>query len=172
MTLSLATPGGIADARGLVAALSLGAQGVWIGTRCLAAREANVHATYPRGVIEASAGDTMYTGAFDGGWPDAPHRFLRNAMLTAWEAAGRPPAPGRPGDGDTVATAPDGRSLPRYHMAMPQDGAAGDVEEMALYAGQGVGLVRACERTADIVRALRDSARRRWPDPNSRRRRP
>jgi NAD(P)H-dependent flavin oxidoreductase YrpB (nitropropane dioxygenase family) len=152
--------GGIGDARGLVAAMSLGAQGAWIGTRFLAAREANVHAAYRRRLVAAGAGDTVYTHAFDGGWPDAPHRVLRNRTLTAWEAAGCPPAPGRPGEGDTVAIAPDGRGLPRYHMAMPQAGADGEVDEMALYAGQGVGLVRACAPAADIVGAFRDGARR------------
>ena len=91
--------GGITDARGLAAALSLGAQGAWIGTLFLAAREANVHAAYRSRLIAARAGDTVYTGAFDGGWPEAPHRVLRNATLTAWEAAGRPPAPGRPARG-------------------------------------------------------------------------
>ena len=42
------------------------------------------------GSLAAAAGDAVYTEAFDGGWPDAPHRVLRNATLTAWEAAGRP----------------------------------------------------------------------------------
>ncbi|MFZ0017572.1 MAG: nitronate monooxygenase [Acetobacteraceae bacterium] len=38
--------GGIADARGVAAALALGAKGVWVGTRCLAAEEANIHRAY------------------------------------------------------------------------------------------------------------------------------
>ena len=152
--------GGIADARGVVAVLSLGAKGAWIGTRFLLADEANVHAAYRRRVLAASADDTVYTEVFTEGWPDAPHRVLRNGTLTAWEAAGRPAAGQRPGEGDHVATAPNGAALPRYHMAMPQAGTDGDVEEMALYAGQGVGLARACAPAADIVRELRDGARR------------
>ena len=152
--------GGIADARGVVAVLSLGAQAAWIGTRFLLAAEANVHAAYRDRLIAADAGDTVYTELFDGGWPDAPHRVLRNATLTAWEAAGRPMAPDRPGEGDRVATAPNGTALPRYHMAMPQAATNGDVEEMALYAGQGVGLVRGCAPAADIVREIRDGALR------------
>ncbi len=152
--------GGIADARGVVAVLSLGAQAAWIGTRFLLAAEANVHAAYRDRLIAANAGDTVHTGMFDGGWPDAPHRVLRNATLAAWEAAGRPAAPDRPGEGDLVATAPNGSALPRYHMAMPQAGTNGDVEEMALYAGQGVGLARVCTPAADIVREIRDGALR------------
>ena len=152
--------GGIADARGVVAMLSLGAQATWIGTRFLLAAEANVHAAYRDRLIAANAGDTVYTEVFDGGWPDASHRVLRNATLTAWEAAGRPAAPDRPGEGDLVATAPNGSALPRYHMALPQAGTDGDVEAMALYAGQGVGLMRACSPAAGIVEELRDGALR------------
>ncbi len=152
--------GGIADARGVVAVLALGAQAAWIGTRFLLAAEANVHAAYRDRLIAAAAGDAVYTEAYDGGWPDAPHRVLRNATLTAWEAAGRPAAGHRPGEADVVATAPNGSALARYHMAMPQAGTDGDVEEMALYAGQGVGLARACAPAADMVRELRDGALR------------
>ena len=144
--------GGIADARGVVAALALGAQAAWIGTRFLLAAEANVHASYRSRLLAARASDAVHTEAFDGGWPRAPHRVLRNATLTAWEAAGRPAAPDRPGEGEIVATAPNGSALNRYHMAMPQSGTRGDIEAMALYAGQGVGLVRAC------VPAARSSA--------------
>ena len=150
--------GGIGDARGLVAALSLGAQGAWIGTRFLLAEEANVHAAYRERLLAAADGDTVYTEAFDGGWSHAPHRVLHNATLAAWEDAGRPASPHRPGEGDMVATAPNGSRLPRYHMAMPQAATEGEVLEMALYAGQGVGLARACAPAADIVRELRDGA--------------
>ena len=59
-----------------------------------------------------------------------------------------------------MATAPNGSGLRRYHMAMPQSGTQGDVEVMALYAGQGVGLAPACLPAADIVTELRDGARR------------
>jgi NAD(P)H-dependent flavin oxidoreductase YrpB (nitropropane dioxygenase family) len=152
--------GGIADGRGVVAALSLGAQAAWVGTRFLLAAEANVHAAYRDRLIAAAAADAVHTGAFDGGWPDAPHRVLRNDTLTAWEAAGCPAAPRRPGEGDIVGTAPNGSELTRYHMALPQAGTDGDVEAMALYAGQGVGLARACAPAADIVRELRDGALR------------
>jgi len=152
--------GGIADARGVVAVLALGAQGAWLGTRFLLADEANVHAAYRARVIAAVGGDSVYTEAFSGGWPDAPHRVLRNATLTAWEEAGRPGPGQRPGEGDVVATAPNGAALERYHMALPQAGTDGDVEEMALYAGQGVGLVRAGAPAADIVGELRDEALR------------
>src|SRR6202012_1771743 len=135
--------GGIADARGVAAVLSLGAQAAWIGTRFLLAAEANVHADYRARLVAAHPGDPVHTAAFGGGWPDAPPRVLRNASLTAWENAGRPAPPRRPGEGDVVATAPNGSALTRYHMAMPQTGTNGHVEAMALYAGEGGGLAHA-----------------------------
>ena len=45
-------------------------------------------------------------------------------------------------------------------MGLPQAATTGDIEAMALYAGQGVGLARTCEPAADIVGALCHDARR------------
>jgi nitronate monooxygenase len=59
--------GGIADGRGLVAALALGASGVWIGTRFLLAEEADIHGEYKAAVARAAETDTVYSSLFDGG---------------------------------------------------------------------------------------------------------
>jgi NAD(P)H-dependent flavin oxidoreductase YrpB (nitropropane dioxygenase family) len=128
--------GGIGDGRGLAAVLALGAQAAWLGTRFLTATEANTHELYRDRVVSATVTDTAYTGCFNGGWPDAPHRVLRNATLDAWEQAGRPAAPDRPGEGEVVARDPRGGDVPRYFDLMPWRGLEGDVAEMALYAGQ------------------------------------
>ena len=152
--------GGIADGRGLAAVLALGAQGAWIGTRFLLADEANVHTEYRERLMAADAHDTAYTEAFSDGWADAPHRVLRNATLTAWEGAGRPRAPDRPGEGEVIARTPNGSAITRYHMGLAQAATEGRVREMALYAGQGVGLARVCEPAADIVHGLCTEARR------------
>jgi NAD(P)H-dependent flavin oxidoreductase YrpB (nitropropane dioxygenase family) len=146
--------GGIADARGVAATVALGAAGVWVGTRFLLADEANVHPEYRRRLIAATGADTVLTSVFDGGWPDAPHRTLRNSTIARWELAGRPRAPDRPGEGDVVAQFPGGRAIARYHFAMPVAGAGGDIEAMALYAGEGCGLVRECAPAAAILSAL------------------
>ncbi|MDQ3993957.1 MAG: nitronate monooxygenase, partial [Actinomycetota bacterium] len=146
--------GGIGDGRGLAAVLTLGAQAGWLGTRFLTATEASTHDVYRRRVLESSEDDAVHTGCFDGGWPDAPHRALRNSTLTAWEEAGFPPAPTRPGERDVVATAGDGRTFLRYEDAMPLRGMEGDLEAMALYAGQSAGLVRTSGPAAEIVAAL------------------
>ena len=57
--------GGIADGRGMVAALALGADGVWVGTRLIASDEAYAHPEYKRRIIAARPGDTEVS--------DGPH---------------------------------------------------------------------------------------------------
>ncbi len=150
--------GGIADGRGLAAVLALGAQAAWIGTRFLTAAEANTHDVYRRRVIDADPESSVYTTAFDGGWPGAPHRALRNKTLTEWEQAGRPSAPDRPGEGDVIATDSNGGEHERYEDLMPLPGMVGDLDEMALYAGQSAGLVRDSAPAAEIVHSIATEA--------------
>ena len=143
--------GGIADGRGLVAALALGAQAAWMGTRFLTAAEAHTHEVYRRHVMAAEPDAAVYTTAFDGGWPEAPHRALRNKTLSDWERAGLPKSPNRPGEGDVVAVDAAGRVHTRYEDLMPLPGMTGALDEMALYAGQSSGLVRDVVPAAEIV---------------------
>ena len=152
--------GGIADGRGLAAVLSLGAAGAWIGTRFLAARECSIHDGYRQRLLEAAEGDTYYTGLFDGGWPDAPHRVLRNSTVEAWEEAGRPPAGERPGEEDEVAARADGSPVKRYASATPHTTMTGEIEALPNWAGQSVGLVTRVQPAAEIVAELVADAER------------
>lgn len=68
--------GGIGDGRGIVAAFSLGAVGVQVGTRFLVAKECTVHQNYKEKVIKASDIDTVVTGRFTG----HPVRILKNKL--------------------------------------------------------------------------------------------
>ena len=52
----------------------------------------------------------MLTTVFDVGWPDAPHRVIRNDTYASWDSAGRPPRGARSGEGEVVATGTDRRS--------------------------------------------------------------
>jgi nitronate monooxygenase len=152
--------GGIADGRGLAAVLALGASGAWIGTRFLAARESSIHDDYRQRVLEAAETDTYYGDLFDGGWPAAPHRVLRNSTVEAWEAAGRP-APGeRPGEEDDVAARGDGAPVKRYASATPHSSMTGEIEALPNWAGQGVGLVTRIQPAAEIVQELVAEAER------------
>jgi NAD(P)H-dependent flavin oxidoreductase YrpB (nitropropane dioxygenase family) len=146
--------GGIADGRGVAAALALGAAGACLGTRFLASTEAAVHPLYQQHIVGAQEGDTVYTTLFDGGWPGAPHRTLRNSTVHAWERAGRP-APGqRPDEGTPVANRADGSPIERYSDVIPLPGMSGNVEALALYAGQSSGLVGGVKPAASIVHDL------------------
>ena len=152
--------GGIADGRGLAAVLSLGAAGAWIGTRFLAARECSIHDEYRQRLLKAAEGDTYYTGLFDGGWPDAPHRVLRNSTVDVWEEAGRPGSGERPGEGEDIAARADGSPIKRYASATPQASMTGEMEALPNWAGQGVGLVTRIQPAAEIVRELVAGAER------------
>jgi NAD(P)H-dependent flavin oxidoreductase YrpB (nitropropane dioxygenase family) len=152
--------GGIADGRGLAAALALGAAGAWIGTRFLASREAAIHPRYRAALLNASEDDTVFLNdLFDVRWPNAPHRVLRNKTVEAWEAAGRPASGKRPGEGEVIATSKSNGPIVRYQSYTPGVDADGDIDAMALWAGQGVGLVSKAQPAGDIVREIVDEAR-------------
>lgn len=76
--LPVVAAGGIADARGLVAALSLGAEGIQIGTRLLATQEATLHDDYKQAILRAKATDTLITGRNTG----LQFRVLKNMLAT------------------------------------------------------------------------------------------
>lgn len=81
--------GGIADGRGLAAAMMLGAEAVQLGTRFIVARESIVHENYKRKVIDARDIDSEVTGMSHG----HPVRQLRNQMTREYlkqEKAGAP----------------------------------------------------------------------------------
>jgi nitronate monooxygenase len=153
--LPVIAAGGIADGRGLVAALSLGAQAVSMGTRFLASEEAQVTPEYKERVVRSTAEDTVYSRLFDGVWPNAPHRVLRNHAITEWEAAGQPPSGHRPGEGSVIGTMPLAGTtveVMMYAAFPPMPGFTGDIEYAALYAGESCGLVHAIRPAAQIVR--------------------
>jgi nitronate monooxygenase len=152
--LPVLAAGGIADRRGVAAALALGAAGVWVGTRFLAAEQANIHAAYRERVLASNGDDSLYSTVFDIGWPNAPLHSLRNSTVARWEQAGKPNPPARPGEGDVIAHRADGAAVCRYHFSSPTRDVTGDAEAMALYAGEAVGLVRAIAPAASIVEEL------------------
>jgi len=73
--------GGIADGRGLVAALALGAVGIWIGTRFIATPEGYCHDNYKTKVVAIDEEGTVVTRAASG----KPCRLIRNSFTREWE---------------------------------------------------------------------------------------
>jgi nitronate monooxygenase len=157
LEVPIVAAGGIADVASARAALDAGADAVACGTAFLAAHEADVHPTYLERLLDAAATDTVLTMVFDVGWPDAPHRVLRNATYAGWESAGRPTRGARHGEGEVVATR-NGSPIVRYSDAQPTRSTAGEIDAMALYAGTSVGHVHqrasAREITGALARAL------------------
>jgi NAD(P)H-dependent flavin oxidoreductase YrpB (nitropropane dioxygenase family) len=126
--------GGIADGRGLVAALALGASGAWLGTRFVASAEANAHPAWQRAIVEAGERSTTLTTLFDRGWEEAPARVLRTDLVGSWEAAG----------------CPEGE---RYRDDSPlRDDPSPELR--ANYAGQSAGLVRDVVPAGELVRRI------------------
>jgi nitronate monooxygenase len=147
--------GGIGDARGVAAVFALGAQAAWLGTRFLLAEEMPIHEDYRRRLIAAAETDPQwYPNLYDVGWPDSPHRALRNSTARAWDAAGRPADDQRPGHGDVIAHFASGEAIVRYEPAPPMVGTTGEIEALSMWAGQSVALARQPQPAADIVTEL------------------
>jgi nitronate monooxygenase len=140
--------GGIADGRAWRALLSLGASGVLIGTRFLAAEESQLSRPAKARLLDATGDDTVRTRVFDIvrgiDWP-APFtgRALVNDFVRRWH-----------GRESELAAALD-REGPRYAAAT----GARDHDTALVWAGEGVGRVRAVEPASAIVEALVREAR-------------
>jgi NAD(P)H-dependent flavin oxidoreductase YrpB (nitropropane dioxygenase family) len=157
----VAAAGGIADARGVVAVLALGAQAAVLGTRFLASAESRAHAHYKQRLVNANEADTVRTILFGHGWPDAPHRALRTPFVEQWlamEARAQESRPDEPAVGQTVI---GGQAMPvlRFMGFPPNVDANGDIDAMSLLAGQGVGLIHEIKPAGQIVRELVEEAR-------------
>src|SRR5262244_3328629 len=157
----VAAAGGIADGRGVVAVLALGAQAAVLGTRFLASSESRAHPHYKEMMLEASEGDTVRTILFGYGWPNAPHRTLQTAFVRQWlgqEARGQESRADEPVVGRTVI---GGQPMPvlRFMGFPPNSDATGDIDSMDLLAGQSVGLIEEVKPAGQIVGELVAEAR-------------
>jgi nitronate monooxygenase len=156
--------GGIGDGAGLARALTLGAQGVSLGTRFVASDEANAHPDYKARIVAATAEDTVYTESlYDVGWPDAPHRILRNRTFAEWDEAGRPTPGNRPGEGTAIGLRAypwsEARPWLRYSPGMATADFDGDLDYAPLWAGESCSVVNDIQPAAEIVnQLLRDAA--------------
>ncbi len=134
--------GGIADGRGLVAALALGAQGAMLGTRFIATRESAVPEFRKKAVLEAESDATTITQSVTGLWA----RYLRNTFVAEYDASGAPVLP-----------------------ALVQSHAAGDIFRDAarrqdpnwlpMATGQSAGLIRDVPGAGEVVDSIIREAR-------------
>jgi nitronate monooxygenase len=129
--------GGIADGRGVVAALALGAAGVLLGTRFVACRESMAPPMYKEALVKSGGDDTTITDVFTGLYA----RALRNTFAREYEASGAPVLPSL-----LQANAADDI----YRAAA----AAGNAEYFPMWSGQSVGLIDDLPGAAEIVAAI------------------
>jgi nitronate monooxygenase len=135
--------GGIGDGRGIAAALMLGAEGVWVGTRFLATRECGVSDAYKARVIASAGDDTVLTDLFDLAvgmrWPEGVSgRALRNRFVERWESR----------QNELQSWAAEHRE--EYRSL----GAHDEIAEKAVWAGEAAAFVTSVESAADVVRNL------------------
>lgn len=81
VSIPVVAAGGIFDGRGLVAALAFGCEGVWIGTRFVASKEARAAQVYKRAILNASESDTVVSRC----WTGKTLRAIRNPTTEEWE---------------------------------------------------------------------------------------
>lgn len=141
--------GGIAEGRGLAAALAAGAAGVRLGTRFIATPESGAHPAYKDAIVAAGGGDTVLTDAFRVMWPSeqADARVLRSAVERAQTLPEETPV-GR------MTMGPMTVDIPRFGIPPPTATAEGDVTAMALYAGESVASIDAIEPADELVRQI------------------
>ena len=135
--------GGIADGRGLIAALALGAKGVQMGTRFIATHEAAAHDQYKKAVIDTGDTGTCITGRATIG----PTRAIKNSlteMIIKAEKEGAKPE-------ELFEMIGEGRSAKACME--------GDCEEGSLYCGQIAGHIKEIKSARDVVRDIIKEAR-------------
>ena len=134
--------GGIADGRGLAAALALGACGVQVGTCLLASTECPIHENYKAALLKARDSDTIVTGRIGG----TPVRVLKNRMSREYvrqEKAGA-----------------DKMALERFTLGSLRKAVLdGDTENGSLMAGQAAGLLHEVRPVEEIFAAMVSEAK-------------
>ena len=136
--------GGLTDGRGLVAAMALGAQGVWMGTRFIATREARGHQNYKQKIVDIDEDGTVVTRAHSG----KPNRMIRNQFTDYW-----------------IGREHEIKSFPQQLKEIGESRSVagrlnGDIESGVLPAGQGAGLIDSILPAAEVVGNIMEEARR------------
>ncbi|MBI1783662.1 nitronate monooxygenase [Candidatus Sumerlaeota bacterium] len=131
--------GGVASASGLAAALAFGCQGVWVGTRFLATKEAAIAQWRKEGIVAATEDSTVRSRSYTG----KPARMIKNEWTEAWEKGPLQPLP-----------------MPLQHlMITPVMQDAGENPRIGANAsGQGCGLIHDIKPAAEIVREMVEGA--------------
>ncbi|MBM2804711.1 MAG: 2-nitropropane dioxygenase [Deltaproteobacteria bacterium] len=134
--------GGIADGRGLAAALALGAEGVLLGTRFMATPEAPIHANFKQAIVKSDGHDTVLTEIPDlvsqRVWPGAMSRAQRNRFIERWS-------------GHEWAIR---QNVTEIGKQLAGARSAGDIDNASLSFGQDAGLIDSIKTVHEVVRDM------------------
>lgn len=139
--------GGIFDGRGLAAALSLGADGVWVGTRFIATPEARSAPGYKDALLRIGEDGTVISRAFSG----KPMRVVRNETTKHYE---QHPEELKPFPDQLVVASAEGI----LHLPQGDEAEGVDPDRECYPAGQGVGAIDELVPAGDLVRRFVDEA--------------
>jgi nitronate monooxygenase len=145
-SIPVVAAGGIADGRGLAAALSLGAAGVSMGTRFTATKESLWDQAMKEKAVASGGDDTAQTRVFDivrgAAWPAIyPGRALRNDFFAEWH-------------GKEEALAERQKDVEATYIAT----GANDFAQRVVWAGESVDLVRDIPSARDVIERIVDEA--------------
>jgi enoyl-[acyl-carrier protein] reductase II len=139
--LPVVAAGGICDGKGLAAALALGAEGIQMGTRFLATREATVHERYKQAILDATDTDTMMTGRTTG----LQFRVRKNQLAQKVLEMEREGRPRQEIDELTIGS-------------LRKAAVAGDTAWGSLMMGQGAGMIREILPVGEMLDQIVSSA--------------
>lgn len=135
--------GGLADGRGLIASLALGASGIWLGTRFIVTTEARGHDNYKNKIIEIDEEGTLVSKGHSG----KPCRLIRNDFTNYWE-------------GHAAEIKPYPQQLLEVGEAATILGRIdGDTDNGVLPAGQSSGLITSIKDAGSVVEDIISEAR-------------
>ncbi len=157
--------GGFATGGGLVAALALGAAGIHCGTAFLATTESFAHDLHKQAVVAAGPDDTVLTDAYGINWPpDSPVRVLRSAVT---DQLGHNLFGHLPDQIPRVQIGEEeGRPIYLMSTDSPLRSMTGELNRMALFAGQSCGLINRVTPAGEVVATMIREAEAiltRWP---------
>lgn len=135
--------GGLADGRSLAAALAWGAEGIWLGTRFIATREAAAHSNYKARIAASDASGTTVTRAHSG----KPCRLIRNSFTESWAKRK-----------ESILPYPR-QALEVGNPASVRGRLEGDTDWGVLPAGQSVGLIESVPTAGTVVHRIVQEAR-------------
>ena len=144
LSIPVIASGGVMEARGYVAAIALGAQGVQLGTRFVATHECIAHQHYKSALLGAIDAGTVIAGRYH-----RPTRLLRTDAALKLKGAATPPAAESPGRWEQELGA---RQLRDSLLN-------GDVSSGVAYCGAGVGLVSEILGAGEVVQSLVEGAK-------------